>query len=119
MAKQRSAVPPVKLAETAAAPRARTKMTERDEAEIVETMRRHDVTTSKSHDALTSRRGMVERSGRRLKDGTRAGAGPARKLTLYVKPENGMKLELLAVRRGVSLSDLVDGMLDELPDNPK
>ena len=108
--KAKPKVPPVSL-EAVDVPRIRTKMTDRDEAEIVKAMRRHDVTTSSSHDGLTSRRGIVERPGRRLKDGSLQGGGPARKLTLYVKPETGLAFEMLALQIGKSLSDLADEAL--------
>lgn len=117
--KPRPKVPPVTV-DAADAPRIRTKLSDRDEAEIVKTMRRHDVTTSERHDGATSRRGIVDRPGRRLKDGSLQGAGPARKLTLYVRPSTGLALELLAVRRGTSLSDLADvALADYLERNPE
>ncbi len=54
----------------------------------------------------SAKRGVVQRKGRRLADGTRVGEGEAKKATYYLPPEIAAEIGVLALRRGVTQSEI-------------
>jgi len=60
-----------------------------------------------------SKRGIVERRGRLLADGSRRGGGESGRITVYLPPELVSETRLRAARGNQSLSEIVAGALTE------
>lgn len=85
-------------------PRIRTPMTAEQVTEVVQAVKRSDVQTPERSNV----RGLIERPGRVLSDGSRRGARSLRRLTIYVSLDMGAALDTLASARSMSKSEIAE-----------